>query len=334
MSYIEETALHLQTKIDPKPSKYKIQLKDSLFTIGSCFSQVMGVYLRQNKFNVSINPFGTVYNPQSIFKLLQMTIDRSLPDPNGFVKQGEVHLHHDFHSDLSELSKDKLKKSIDRKINNAHDFVRKVDWLVITFGSAIIYRMKGNGEVVANCHKVPQKEFDKEILKTEKIIGGFEEVRPSLSALNPELRIVLTVSPVRHVKDGLQDNSYSKSILRVCCQELASAYPNVSYFPSYEIMIDDLRDYRYYGHDLIHPNELAESYIWDVFKKTYLAEEDLILLEKWEKLRKALDHRPRHPETLEYKLFLKNTLDKMEELSDSIDIKGEIAQVKSILQQN
>ncbi len=311
--------------------KQKIKFNDRLVTIGSCFSQTIGIYMRQNKFDVHVNPFGTVYNPISIFRLLQYSIGKGELPANGFVQNGEVHHHFDFHSDLSALSKAQLHTSILEQIDATQQFLKTARWLIITFGTSIVYKLKSTGEVVANCHKVPQQQFNREFLSVDTIAEAFNDLYNNLTASNPKLNIIVTVSPVRHVKDGLEGNAYSKSILRVTCQELSNSYDGIHYFPSYEIMMDDLRDYRFYGSDLIHPNQVAEDYIWEIFKKSFVSENDQSILQQWDKLRKALEHRPRHPETEAYKFFLKDTLDRLEKMNEYLNLRDEIDRVKSLL---
>jgi len=321
----------LRTILKPRESELKVGLKDRIMTIGSCFSQVIGVFLRGNKFDVLVNPFGTVYNPHSIFKLLEATVGKDKPEVDGFLRNGEVHYHYDYHSDLSALSKNDLAKKINNRIAQAHEIMAKTEWLMITFGTVVTYQLIETGKLVANCHKVPQAQFEKKFETLENIATGFAKVYELLKKSNPGLKIILTVSPVRHTRESLTDNSYSKALLRVACEHLAKSYENVSYFPAYEAMMDDLRDYRYYGHDLIHPNEMAEEYIWQLFLNTYVSEADCEILSKWNKLKKALEHRPKYPETVEHKLFLKDTLNKLEQLGNHLDMKSEILQVKATL---
>jgi len=178
---------------------------------------------------------------------------------------------------------------------------------------------------------VSQDQFDKEFLNVDQICQLFNELNKDLLKINRNLNIIVTVSPVRHVRDGLENNAYSKSLLRVACQEMVNTHINVHYFPSYEIMVDDLRDYRFYGADLIHPNQMAEDYIWELFKKAFMTSEDQLILERWDKLKKALDHRPRHPQTIAYKKFLNDTLDKTNLLSKSLNLEVELQEIKSLL---
>lgn len=321
-----EPSMNLSTSITQPLFEKKIDFKDQVLTIGSCFSETIGEYLLQNKFDVLNNQFGTVYNPISIFRILRNTVKNEFSS-DGQVQNGEVYRHFDFHSDLSALSGNELDLMITDRIQNAHQFLKRSKWLIITFGTAYIYNLKSSGQTVANCHKVPQQQFNKESLSTEQILSDFDELYNCLRAFNSGLNLIVAVSPVRHTKDGLENNSYSKSILRVTCEELKKSYENIHYFPSYEIMMDDLRDYRFYSEDLIHPSQMAKDYIWEVFIKAFLTEADQSILKKWKSVQRALEHRPRFKETNSHKEFLQRTLDKLYLLNGSIDLKSEIEEL-------
>jgi hypothetical protein len=196
--------------------------------------------------------------------------------------------------------------------------------LIITFGTAFIYKLKSNNEIVANCHKQPSYNFTKELLTVEEIIVSFELFLNQFKIQNSKLKIILTVSPVRHTKDTLTLNSVSKSILRIACHELSKQFSNVSYFPSYEIMLDDLRDYRFYKEDMIHPTEVAEEYIWNKFSDVFFESETKQLIKEWSSVSMALNHKPFREDSEEYKIFLTETLKKLELLKGKINVKEEI----------
>ena len=178
----------------------------------------------------------------------------------------------DLHSELSALTGEELKLKVEGAIISTHKFLQEADWIFLTFGTAIGYILKENNQLVANCHKVSARQFEKHFLTQKQIISSFENLFQQLTAFNPGLRIILTVSPVRHLRETLELNSVSKSILRITCYTLQEEYEAVSYFPAYEILLDDLRDYRFYASDMLHPNETAEDYIWDKFMSTYFDE--------------------------------------------------------------
>ena len=203
------------------------------------------------------------------------------------------------------------------------------DLVILTFGTVFVYQLKANGEMVANCHKVPQKQFDKKLLSVEEIVSGFQAIKEKIEKLNPNIRFLLTVSPVRHTREGLPQNNLSKSILRMACHELCEAHSNVSYFPAYEIMLDDLRDYRFYEKDLIHPNEQAQDYIWQQFSQTHFDDETLSFVNEWSKVKSALAHKPFDAQSEEHQQFLKATLKKLQNLSGQVDVSEEIERLQS-----
>lgn len=320
-----------KTDLLPAPSPQLVNLKDRILLIGSCFAEVIGKKLVENKFSVLQNPFGVIFNPLSIFKLLNYAIEKRCPPENSYLRQGDVFLNYDFHSAISSLSTDDLKGKIKNVIAEAHDFLKRCDWLVLSLGTAFIYRKVEDGEIVANCHKVPAKKFAKELLAVDEIKRQFNITHANLKQLNPGLKIILTVSPVRHLRDSLELNAVSKSTLRLFTHQVSPATENVHYFPSCEILLDDLRDYRFYKKDLIHPSPQAEDYIWDKFTHAYLDKETSTFLEKWKKTRTALEHRPLHPSSSAHQQFLMKTLDDLKKIGKDVDVSKEIEQIKQQL---
>ncbi len=302
-----------------------------MLTMGSCFADSMGKRMVENKFNVLPNPFGIIYNPVSIIKLLQFAINEKYPDAYTYIQNQGVHYNYDFHSEFSALTVDELKLKVEGAIKSTRKFLQEADWLFLTFGTAIGYFLKENSQLVANCHKVPATQFEKKFLTQKQIINSIENLLKQLKTFNPDIRIILTVSPVRHLKETLELNSVSKSILRFTCHTLQEEFDTVSYFPAYEILLDDLRDYRFYGNDMLHPNETAEDYIWNKFIPAYFDESTRNTLEEWGKVKKALDHRPFHKETGKYHQFLKKTLKKLHTLRKEIDVSIEITRLQKQL---
>jgi hypothetical protein len=195
-----------------------------------------------------------------------------------------------------------------------------------------VYENKKSKEIVSNCHKKPQINFDKFLLSQKRIVESFEKFYQELKNINKEVRIILTVSPVRHIKDTLELNSVSKSILRLTCHTLSGAYSDIEYFPSNEIMIDDLRDYRFYKADMIHPSEVAIDYIWEKFGETYFGEETLKFIGEWSKIKSALNHKPFQSDSPAHQQFLKETLSKLNQLKSRVDVSEEIEALKEQLQ--
>lgn len=316
---------NFRTEVIIPPSPGRMRLTDSVLTIGSCFSDAIGSQLISNKLNALVNPFGTTYNPHSIHKVIQYAISNCTVPENSFVQRHGMALHYDLHSSFSSSNQDELKTRVQTAISKTHNFLREAKWLVITYGTAWVYELIETNEIVANCHKMPQNHFKKVLLTQKKILDSFETLYIELKALNPGIRIILTVSPVRHIKDTLEFNSVSKSVLRVACHTLSHQHGDVKYFPSYEILLDDLRDYRFYKPDMIHPSEVAEEYIWQKFVDQYFDDDLKQFILKWKDLRSALNHRPFHPGSPSHQKFIAETIRKLEELKDVVDVDKEIA---------
>lgn len=320
-----------RTELQIKPSETKISLHHPFLTIGSCFADSIGIKLRTSKFSVSINPFGSVYNPISIHKLILQTINKQPLADNSYLQNADTILNYNFHSEFNSTTKQELEKNINDTIGQGHHFLRGTNCIIVTYGTAWVYERTDNNEVVANCHKMPSGLFKKNILTQKKIIESFGEMYRAIKLFNPEIRIIVTVSPVRHLKDTLELNSVSKSILRLSCHTLTELYNDVDYFPAYEILLDDLRDYRYYSSDLIHPTDFAIDYIWRKFCEKYFSKETKIVLHEWQEILKALHHKPFQPASSAHQKFLRETLKKLNELKSSVNVDTEITSVQSQL---
>lgn len=320
-----------RTEINVPPADNKSSLPSKVLTAGSCFADVMGQQMQYYKVNTLVNPFGTIYNPLSLFRLLQAALNPDDPFTGPLVQRDNLWFAYDLHSSFAETSQEKLLINIQNKLKQVHSFLQQTDMLVLTLGTAVGYVHKETNQLVANCHKIPQQHFCKKILSITEITGAFSALYTVLLKLSPRLQILLTVSPVRHLKETLEINSVSKSVLRVSCHEITQQFRQVSYFPAYELMLDDLRDYRFYKADMIHPTEVAEDYIWQKFKQAYFDEAFQKFTSEWDKINQALAHRPFHPESEAHQAFLHNTLRKLEQLQTAIDCTTEIAQVKNQL---
>ena len=303
-------------------SKKKINLKDPILLIGSCFSDEIGEKLTQSKFKVLSNPFGTIYNPYSIFRLLKNEAEK-----NDLVESQGVYYHWDSHGVVSGLSKAEASALFENRVNETQAFFKQTKYLVITLGSAIVYEVD-NQKIVANCHKVPQSQFSKRFLSRKEITEQFASLYVNLV---PDLHIIFTISPVRHIRDGLVENNRSKSILINAVHEIVETYENVSYFPSFEIVMDELRDYRFFKPDMIHPSDEAIHYVWKRFIETYFDEESKTFLEEWGKLTAAIRHKPFQPKSNSHQQFIKSTLSKLEKLNQKVNVSVEIEQLKKQL---
>ncbi|MFD3002303.1 GSCFA domain-containing protein [Pontibacter toksunensis] len=309
-----------RTEIQVPQTDILLSLQDKVLTIGSCFAEVIGTRLKQNKVDVLVNPFGTIFNPLSVCLLLQAAAGSPYNFEEHLVEQNGIWYAYDLHSSLSSPDKQKLLQQIEERVQQTGKHLQQASLLIITLGTAVAYRLHGRGKVVANCHKLPAKNFERVLLHTEGIKQVFEQIIPLLRQTNPKLKVLLTVSPVRHVKETLSMNSVSKATLRVLCHQLEEAHHNVGYFPAYEIMMDDLRDYRFYKQDMLHPTEVAEDYIWQKFVAAYYDITFQQFLETWQKLQRAVAHRPFHQESEAHQAFLRSTLQKLSELEGKYGI--------------
>ncbi|WP_268124045.1 GSCFA domain-containing protein [Roseivirga pacifica] len=320
-----------RTPIAPFNSRFKINHKNSLLAIGSCFSETIGSRLKNNKFDIAINPYGTLFNPLSIFNVLEMGLTESMLPEHTIVKQNDVFLSHSLHSSIKAESVKALQEQVQQTNASVSARLKTADVLILTLGSAWVYEMKTTDQLVANCHKVPQKQFNKRLLNIEEVVAAFFDIKEQIEAVNPKIQFVFTVSPVRHTKDTLPLNAVSKSTLRLICHYLEEMAENVSYYPSFEIMMDDLRDYRFFEKDMIHPNEQAIDYIWEHFGNAFFTKQTQTLIKKWAKLQQALSHKPFNPESASHQKFVQKTIQKLEAISGNLPVSKEIEQLKQQL---
>ncbi|MFC5411619.1 GSCFA domain-containing protein [Larkinella bovis] len=320
--------MDFRTELTPENLPVLIRSNDRIVTIGSCFADVLGRQLTDNKLDVLTNPFGTVFNPVSVAKLVQLALEAAEPDPDLFVERDGLWFHYDFHSSFWGRSREELHHRLSDQLKQTGQGLKTANWLVLTLGTAVVYRHLETGNVVANCQKMPGFLFEKYLYAYEHVQGTLAGLVKTLKRANPALQILLTVSPVRHTKDSLPLNQASKSMLRTACHELTVWNESVHYFPAYEIMMDDLRDYRFYEADLIHPNAIAETYIFEKFAGSAFDDELRRLITDWQQLRKALAHRPSHEGTESHRRFLENLLKQLEVFSGTIDVTNEKNEVE------
>ncbi|WP_241738974.1 GSCFA domain-containing protein [Pontibacter beigongshangensis] len=319
-----------RTELPIKPSQLRLALQAEVLTIGSCFAEVIGSKLQENKVATLVNPFGTIFNPLSACLLVEIVSGKAYDFEKHLVQHNGIWYAYDLHSALSSPSKEELLHTIRQQVQQTQEQLQKASLLIMTWGTAVSYRLASTGTVVANCHKLPARQFTRLLLTTEEITAAFTQMHQRLLQLNPNIKLLLTVSPVRHLKETLEINSVSKAVLRVATHQLTEAYENVNYFPAYEIMMDDLRDYRFYKADMLHPTELAEDYIWQKFVGAYFDQEYQAFLPEWEKVRRAMAHKPFHPASAAHQQFLKATLQQLRELEQkhNISCAKEIAQLQ------
>ncbi len=310
-------------RFDIPSSSQKITLDSKVITIGSCFSDVVGQKLFETKINTEVNPFGIVYNPSSIFKILNKSINNESIESDHFCETESRWMHYDFHSKNNDISKIVLKSTLETRLKTMGEKLLEADLLVITFGTSFAYQYLETKKYISNCHKMPANLFRKDLLHVKHICQEFEHFYKNIKDKNQRIKIILTVSPVRHTKDGTPENQVSKSILRAACHYLSIDFKDVMYFPAYEIMMDELRDYRFYANDMIHPNKLAEDYIFKRFADCYFDQELMDFTIKWSNIKKELNHKPFDEKSPSHQLFLKKLLKKLEEISQIVNVEME-----------
>jgi hypothetical protein len=323
--------MQFRTEVEVSPPMFRVNLDSKIMTVGSCFSEVIGNQLSENKMQCLCNPYGTTFNPASIFKLVYHSLQKQPIFKHLFLQNNGVWNHYDFHSKFWAESRENLETELNQMHQNVYQFIRKADFLIITMGTAMVHQLKENSQIVSNCHKQPSTYFKKEMLSVKDISLRFKPMYEQLKMINSRIKIILTVSPVRHTKETLQVNSLSKSILRTACHYLEADFADVHYFPSYEIMIDDLRDYRFYKADLIHPNEQAEQYIFEKFSEAYFSNDLKQFINEWHKIKMALNHRPIQTGTSNHQQFLNDLLIKLNQYQGKIDVEQEIKMVNAQL---
>jgi hypothetical protein len=294
-----------RTELNIPPSTWQLNHRDSIVSIGSCFAENIGQKMVYHGFDCSVNQFGTTFSPLAIAKILDLLTEQSLLDEDKCVQNKSVYYHYDFHSRISALSQPLLLQNIAETMATVARKLQSASFLFITLGTSVGYRLISTGEYVNNCHKQPQSLFSKNEIQVDQ---GIEALGQSLSHIYrtfPQLKVVLTLSPVRHIKDGIVQNSLSKARCLLMLHELvARSADSAMYLPVYEWMIDDLRDYRYYADDLIHPNTQALTYLWDKFSDHFFDQETKKLCLEIAQIRSGLNHKPFHFETVEHQEFL------------------------------
>lgn len=301
----------LTTPVLIKKSTSLVSYHNPILLLGSCFSQNIGEKLNASKFTTNTNPFGIIYNPISITNAVKRIIKKSLYSLNELHEFNEKWVSFDHHGEFSSFSKTTCLEKINSSIIQANQQLSTTNILFITLGSAWVYRHIKTNKIVANCHKIPAKEFTKELLNVDEIVANFNTIAKELK----NTTIVFTISPIRHIKDGLQENNWSKSTLHLAVKTIVEKNKNCAYFPAYELVMDELRDYRFFKNDLIHPTELAIDYVWKKFVTCFMGEKDLHLMSEIEKIQTAVNHRPFNNKSSEHQKFIAVQLAKMDQLT-------------------
>jgi len=304
--------MNLQTNVSiPKPEGPLLNYESSIFLLGSCFSQNIGNQLNYFKFKSAQNPFGILFHPVAIENLIQKSMEEYSYSEKDIDLKNEVFFSFDAHSNLNGLDKQSVISNLNEALAKTRNSIMEASHIFITLGTAWVYRHLNMNKIVANCHKVPQKEFRKELLSVREIKDSLLNIIQLIQSVNPNCKIIFTVSPIRHVKNGLAANNRSKAHLIAAVHEVFDMQEQASYFPSYEIVLDELRDYRFYKEDMLHPNQQGVNYIYERFSETYFTKETQALNSKIRKLKLALSHRPFNADSEGHQLFLKQTEEKI-----------------------
>lgn len=323
-----------RTAIEKQDYPFNLNYNSQLMFMGSCFSENIGTKLLDLKFKTVINPFGILYNPISIKRSLEFLIaEKHFEEDNLFFFNDRWHSFY-HHGRFSSPQKGETLSKINSSLSHASNKLEKTDYLFITFGTAWVYEHCDHGGVVSNCHKMPSRNFKRRLLNADEITVEYFRLLNSLENLNPNINIIFTLSPIRHLKDGLTGNLISKSILMIAIQQIIERFENTHYFPAYEIMNDDLRDYRFYDSDMLHPNETAVDYIFSYFSSSFFNQKTLEKSIEVEKILKSKKHRPFATETNSHQSFIKNTIENINEFTDKypeIDFTAEIQYFESLM---
>ncbi|MBW1656863.1 GSCFA domain-containing protein [Flavobacterium quisquiliarum] len=313
--------MQFRTQILISKSNSPIDYHSKVLSMGSCFAENMAEKFDYFKFQNETNPFGIIFNPVSIEKLFKRVCQEQWFEEKDVFFHNERWHSFEVHSDLSNADRQELLETLNKAISETNKQLKEATHLIITFGTSWIYKVLEKDEVVANCHKVPQKQFSKELLSVEVIQKSIQNTIDLVQALNPKINFIFTISPVRHIKDGFVENQLSKSHLFTALHSVLKTEHsklNTAYFPSYEIMMDELRDYRFYGEDMLHPNQIAIDYIWKLFSENYISENSLSTMLEVDEIQKSLRHRSFNPESEQHQKFLAKLQQKINLLEKKI----------------
>ncbi|WP_418501383.1 GSCFA domain-containing protein [Flagellimonas sp.] len=292
--------MDLQTKVPIQPADNPIDYQNKVLLLGSCFVENMGAKFGYFQFRNSLNPFGILFHPLAIENLVQRAVDGPSYALDEIFEQDGMWYSFDAHSELRSGDSGELLKLLNQRLMETKRSLETASHIIITLGTAWVYRNVASKKIVANCHKVPQKEFQKELLTTDEIKTSLENCVALVKKVNPKAQFIFTISPVRHLKDGFVENQRSKAHLISAVHSILSSRAQsreLAYFPAYEIMMDELRDYRFYGKDMLHPNELAVDYIWEKFRSAWISPDCLSVMEEVDSIQKGLMHRPFNPDS-------------------------------------
>jgi hypothetical protein len=306
--------MKMMLDIDIKSPASKINYSHKIFLIGSCFTEHIGNRLNELKFPVIQNPNGILFDPVSVSNSLISYVEEKRYLKSDLLYLNELWQSWNHHTKFSGMDAAEVLIQINNSQQQAHDFLKDADWLIITLGSSFSYQLTEGGQSVANCHRAPSQWFDKHLLTIQETERGLTHAVELLHDFNPKLKFIFTISPVRHIRDGVVENNRSKSRLIEAVHNIIHKNKSCFYFPAYELVIDVLRDYRFYDIDLVHPNYAATDFVFDKFKSYFIEEETQVLMEEIKKIVTGFSHKPFQPETRSHQTFLKNYFEKVKQL--------------------
>lgn len=324
-----------RTVVPVPPSPAKITYHTGVLMLGSCFTENIGEKMHWYKFQVNINPFGIIYNPLSLKNSITRIIENKAYTKNDLIFHNGLYSSFDHHSKFSDILPDQCLERINTSLTSANRDLTNAGLLFITLGTAFYYELKETLQVVSNCHKFPDTSFTRCRMTVNDIVYEFKTIIDLLKSLNPELRIVFTVSPIRHWKDGPHENQLSKSLLLLAIDELINRYDHLFYFPAYELQLDELRDYRFYAEDMLHPNKIAIDFIWKRFAETFIDRNTSSIMGEVEKILLAKQHRPFNPESENFQNFVIQQLNKIDHITNqfpTIDLSAEYKYFRAYLE--
>jgi hypothetical protein len=305
--------LNLQTHIPfTKNISNLIDYNSKIILLGSCFSDNIGQKLSYHKFESILNPFGILFHPKAIESVIKNALCKKKYTEKDVFFLNERWQSFEAHSKLSSSSKEEIIEQLNKASVSINKAVKNSTHFIITLGTSWVYRFNESGEIVANCHKVSQNKFKKELLSVAEINKSLSLIISLIKEINPSISFIFTVSPVRHLKDGVIENQQSKSHLISALHQIIPIHKNSFYFPSYEVMMDELRDYRFYKEDMIHPNQIAINYIWEKFYENWLSDEAIDLKKQVIKIQRGLEHKPFNPDSKKHQQFLLSLQEKIE----------------------
>ena len=305
--------MKFRTKIKATPAVNQIDYDSNVVLLGSCFSEHMEEKFDYFKFEPYSNPYGILFHPKAIEKSVIDCLAQKQYGIEDLYQYNGTWLSLDHHSSFDQRNPDEVLSGINKNLLDGYNALKMASHVIITLGTSWVYKWKDDNSIVGNCHKIPQKKFDKILLSSEQILGSLKNIVAQIQSVNQQASFIFTVSPVRHLKDGFIENTLSKALLHKAIHTLMKELP-LSYFPAYEIMMDDLRDYRFYKSDLIHPNEMAVDYIWEIFKENWMSEATIELMAEVEEIQRSLSHRPFDPDSDMHQKFLNKLEQKISSL--------------------